>query len=110
MDVDAANLLGRGELRALVAPCAKTGGVERVRRDDVHLVAGCGELLGEVSDQNRGAVNRRKVCVRDEGERPVTQGAYRAFRSRCASRSPVVLRPFPVTAAGCRLAELKIVL
>jgi hypothetical protein len=47
----------------------------------MYLVAGCGELLGEVPDQNRGAVDRRKVCVRDESEWPVSQGAYLAFGS-----------------------------
>ena len=84
MDVDAANLLGRSSLGAFVTPCPKACGAECVRRDDVNLVAVGSKLLGQVPDQDCGAVYRRKVRLRDEGERPVTQVAHYAVCSSCA--------------------------
>ena len=82
--MDATNLLDCGNLGALVTPCPKARGAERVRRDHVNLVAVGGKLLGEVPDQNRGAVDRREVRLRDEDEPPVNQVARHAV---CSSRA-----------------------
>ena len=78
MDPDAVYLLCSRTLHAFATTSSKARGVERVRRDDVNLIAvGC-KLLGEVPDQSRGAVHRRKVRLRDEDERSVSQIARHA--------------------------------
>ena len=68
MHMDSRNLLHRAGVHAPGTPRPKAGRLARVGRDDVHVIAVGRKLLGEVSDQNCGAVDRWKVGLSDEDE------------------------------------------
>jgi hypothetical protein len=68
MHVDTPDVLNRGGSHTLRASRANAGRPERVRGDHMNLVAVGRKLLGEVLDQNRGAVDRREIGLRDEDD------------------------------------------